>query len=63
MANVSVGDKRTKIIYVLIPGRYVNIQSEFIIEIMNIKNNHCLSDCIYCLLDNFHIHGAGENEK
>jgi hypothetical protein len=38
LANiVRVGDKCTKVIYVLIPGRSVNIQSEFIIEIMNKK--------------------------
>jgi hypothetical protein len=62
LANiVQVGDKCTKVIYVLIPGRSVNIQSEFIIEIMNIKKNYCLSDCIYtyCLLDDVHMHGAG----
>jgi hypothetical protein len=64
LANiVDVGDILTKIMYVLIPGRYVNIESEFIIDIMNIKQNYCLSDCILCLLDDFLMHGAGGNEK
>jgi hypothetical protein len=51
------------IIYDLIPGTSNNIQSQFRIQIMNIKMNDCISDYICCLLDGFHIYGAGEDGK
>lgn len=37
------------------------MQSEFIIKILDVKINYCISDCIYCLFGDFYVCGAGED--
>jgi hypothetical protein len=37
------------------------MKSEFIIKILDVKTNCCISDCIYSLLDDFHICGISED--